>query len=249
MQGFKKISPHFLRPSTRKLNLSEIYENDQMPQFAILSPDGRQIGAWMRCKDYIQDVIWGSLKKRPYEVHGWAFDPNEDPAPSENWLILALKWPGQTPAQLDKAIENVKATVENLETILRVPKYQRSRFSRRIGDYFIVYGGYPWLKSPATVSFFSWLLRASLTNDGRTFESLKKMKKFAVNNDGYYFRQGRYFVDYLLEHGFDGVDNDWNKYQDAHEVHGRGFVGQSRKYAEKAGITYEHEEDYEDDGF
>lgn len=253
MQAFKKVPPQFLRQSDRKLQLNEIYDrNDTMPQFALLASDGRQIGTWMRCKDYIQDAIWGSLKKVAYEVHGWQFDPKVDPTPSESWLILALKWPNKAPEHMNKAIENVKSTVENLETILKVPKYQRSKFSRRINDYFIVYGGLPWLRSPSTVSLFSWLLRAALTNDGRTFESLKKMKKFAVNNDGYYFRQGKYFVDFLLSNGFDAIENDWMKHESAYSVHASGFVGQSPKYARKVGTKYEDvpmDYDEEDDGF
>jgi hypothetical protein len=250
MLAYKPTPTNFMLPSNRNLSLSEAYgANDPMPEFAIMAADGRQIGNWMRCKDYIQDCVWGSKMGRSYEVYGWNYDPKVDPRVSDKWLILAMRWKNKTPEELDKGIANVKATVENLETRLKVPKYQRTRFSRRINDYFIMYGGENWLRAPALVSLFTWMTRASLTNDGQTFDSLMKMKKFVVRNDGYYIRQGKVFVDELLEKGFEGIPSDWNKYTEAYNVHGNGFVGAARTIAQQKGIKLDYAYDYDDDGF
>lgn len=251
MLSYKRVAANFIKPG-RVLSLSEAYSQNDMPQFAIMAENGQQIGSWMRCKDYIQDVIWGSKKGVAYEVHGWVYDPKEDPRTSDKWVILAMKWPTKTDVQLDKAIENVKATLEDLEKRLGIPKFRRSRFSRRIGDHFVIYGGTHWLKSAGTVSFLTWVLRASLTNRHQTFESLITMKnKFAVSNDGYYGKSGKPFIDNLFEVGFDGIESDWETFQQAYNVHGNGFVGQANKMSAKKGAQpdYEPEFDHADDGF
>lgn len=243
MLSYKRVAKDFIKPG-RALKLSEAYGSDtNMPQFAIMAENGQQIGSWMRCKDYIQDVVWGSKQGVAYSVHGWQYDPAVDSRISEKWLILAIKWPSKSDAQLERALENAKHTLENLEKMLSVPKFQRSRFSRRIGDHFIIYGGQHWLKSAGTVSLLTWLLRASLTNSHQTFESLMMMKKFAVANDGYYSKRGKFYIDHLIKVGFEGIPSDWTTFSAAYQVHGNGFVGQSYQMATKLGakIDYGHD--------
>lgn len=246
MLKFKTLSPDFIRKPRRELHLSEAYDaNQDMPEFAIMAADGQQIGAWMRCKDYIQDVVWGSKREKKYSVHGWDYDPKLDPRVSDKWLILAMRWKSKTRDELNKAIANVKATVEDLEKRLGVPKFQRSRFTKAMGDYFVIYGGQKWLHSPGTVSLFTWVLRSALLNDEGTFDAMVKKKKFAVSNDGYYLRQGKIFIDTLLEVGFNGMSTDWDTIEEPYSVHGGGFVGQSYKLAQQKGIKVS----YDDYGF
>lgn len=221
--AYRTVSQSFLREFTGDDYLEEEYSKyAKMPQFAVVSPDGRQIGPWMKCKDYIQDVWWGYQHKRSYECHGFSYQYGEDPAPSNRYLLLAIRWEGKTPTEIRKMLDNVKRTVENLEKRLRIPRHLRTRFSRQMNDYFIVYGCPKWLGAVKLVSFFSWLLRASLCNDGGRIETINDT--CPVKKDAYYKKQGMVFIKHLLKAGIDSIKSDWMEKRDIYTCHSEGFV-------------------------
>lgn len=227
MLAFKLAPKDFLKETGKEGSLSEIYGgNQKMPEFAIISPSGVQIGEWMKCKDYIQDAVWATKKNVSYEIYGFKFDIATDKV-SLNRLILAVRWPGKKAVYLKECLDNVKATVEDIEKRLKIPKYKRTRFARvRKGNaarsYFVVYGSPAWMHCIAAVSFFTWLIRAALTNDGGRIDTLDS-KKFAVSKDAYYFKGGKKFIDMLKKGGFSAFQPDWNK-EDVYKVHNNGFV-------------------------
>ena len=194
-----------------------------MPEFAILAPDGSQIVTWMKCKDYIQDTIWGSMNNKYVSIYGWRYNPNKDPKPSSRYLLLALRWVGRD-SEMETYLYNVQETVEDLESRLRIPKVDRTRFSRASGDKFVIYGSNKWKRCAATVSFFTFLIRASLTNSGGKLETIGK--KTAVGKDAYYIKSGAPFIKRLLSKGFLGFKPDWHK-ECSEEIHDSGFVNYS----------------------
>src|SRR5690606_10814188 len=157
MLGFKLAPKDFLKETGIAGSLSEIYgSNQKMPEFALIHPSGRQIGEWMKCKDYIQDAIWATINKRGYSIYGFTFKKDEDNI-NLNHLMLAVRWPGKKAQYLAECLENVKATVEDVEKRLGIPKFRRTRFARvRRGgaerSYFLVYGSKFWMKCVATTS-------------------------------------------------------------------------------------------------
>lgn len=230
MLPYRKIAKAFLKPG-KKMSLSQAYGNVSMPEFSILSPDGTMIGPWMRCKDYIQDVIWGHINQKKYSIYGWSWDPESDPAPSNRWLILALMWNGKTTEQMAAMLENVKGTVEDIEKRLRIPKFRRTRFSKAVNNYFVIYASPNWLRSVGTVSFICWLIRASLTNESKKFDKLDR-NKFPVSNDAYYIQNGANFIKLLLHGGFNSIEDDWKSYNIVNQVHNNGICGRS-EYAKQ----------------
>lgn len=237
--AYRKLPSNFFSPSEGFFDLGEDFGTyDDMPEFAILSPDGTQVGTWMKCKDFIQDTIWGNKHRRYYEVYGWEFDPTKDKI-SNRYLLLAMRWKTKTIKELREMLSNVKGTIENLESALSIPKFRRTKFSRVLagpagGTHFIVYGSPDWMKCVSTVSFFSWLLRASLTNKARTFEAMNDLKKCAVNKDIYYLRGGKSFIEKLVKDGFKAFESDWDV-DDVMKVHHNGFVKSAVEMDKKSG--------------
>lgn len=220
--SYRKVSSSFFQQNPKQGGLSEEFDSYMdMPQFAIVAPDGTQIGPWMKCKDYIQDVWWGSKHNRDYNCHGFSYSPGDDPKPSKRWLLLAIKWPSKK-NKMDNMLVNVKATVENLEKRLKIPKFKRTRFSLVIGDMFIIYGSPQWLTSISLVSFFTWLLRASLNNKKGKLEAIKDSNP-PVKKDWYYYTNGLNFINQLLKEGIESFKDDWS-YTEVYKCHDGGFV-------------------------
>lgn len=215
----------------KKFRLCEIYDkNVQMPEFAILSEDGIQICTWMKCKDYIQDTILGGMFEKDTAVYGWVYKHGQDAAPAKHRLILAIRFKGKE-KELPGMLMNVKATVENLEKRIKFPKHSRTRFSRVLQNkYFVIYGSKMWMHSTHLVSFFSFLLRASLCNSGGTIETIGKT--CPVKKDIYYNIQGNRFVNQLLKKGIAGWKPNWETFNnktnggwlDVHGAHNSGFL-------------------------
>lgn len=226
MLGFRKVPSTFLKEREKPLYLTEDYNGENMPQFAVISPDGTQVGDWMNCKDFIQDTIWGAKNKLAYAIYGWQFNPKEDNI-SKRYVLLALRWPGKNANTLKGALSNVKATIEDVEKRIGIPLYQRTRFSRVIRgecekSHFVIYGSPMWLRCIGTISFFTWLIRVSLTNSEGTFAALNGNKP-AVSRDAYYLRTGKEFIEQLFSRGFESFEPDWDN-KNVKEVHHNGFV-------------------------
>jgi hypothetical protein len=180
----------------------------------------------MKCKDYIQDSVWGAKNSVDYSIYGWRFEAKKDKL-SKRYLLLAMRWRGIKADKLKGCLENIKGTVENLEKRLGIPLFQRTRFSRILkGSHFVIYGSPMWLRCVGTVSFFTWMLRASFENDGRTIESIGD-SDCPVGNDTYYFKGGKNFISQLLGQGIESFSPDWSSKSVIH-IHNNGFVKYSR---------------------
>ncbi len=235
---------------TSHVHLSEIYSKGKsMPEFCVLSKNGEQVGAWMKCKDYIQDTIWGGKFGVTFNCHGFQYRHGTDPLPSTDKLILAIKYEGKE-KELPQMIINVKKTVENLECRLKIPACQRTKFSRAIGNYFVIYGSHLWTKATHTISFFTFLLRGSLNNKGGKIETIGTTPP--VKNDTYYFKNGRGYIDLLSKVGINDIESNWDlhkDHKDPYKIHGGGFVDNSNRMAKEAGIVTKKPEKDDDWSF
>lgn len=225
-------------------SLIEAYsKSSPMPEFVLLSLEGNQIGPWMRCKDYIQDCIWGGMFGKTYNCHGFGYTHGKDPKPNLENLHLGMRFLAKT-QQLEEMLENVKETVHDLEERVGIPPEERTRFSSVIKDkfnYFIVYGSKHWLKATHTISFFTFLLRGSFQNKKRKIETIGKTPP--CKNDTYYFNSGKKYMKMLSDGGINGVKSNWDKHKDhndPYQLHEGGFVNWSysngASYADKTKI-------------
>ena len=142
-------------------------------------------------------------------------------------------------------LDCVKSTIEDMERRVGIPKKDRTRFSRVIKDYFVVYGSPHWLKATHTISFFTFLIRASFMNKGGKIETIGKTSP--VKKDIYYYRNGRKYMDMLSESGIEGVEGNWDNHKnhnDSFSVHNDGFVTWSLNNGQKSVQNLEEEDDW-----
>ena len=232
--SYRKVNIDFFKENPHQGGLSEEYSpNQDMPEFAVVAPNGIQIGPWMRCKDYVQDIWWGHAKKKAYNCHGFPYNPNVDPAPSKRYLLLAMRWKGKE-HQMPTMLDNIKRTVESIETKLKIQSHIKTRFSRAQGDMFVVYGSPKYLQSIKLVTFFTWILRASFKNTGGRLDTLKDTPP--VKKDFYYRQNGDSFIKKLFREGIDAVEDDWNK-TSVYDCHNQGFVHYSYSIKGSEGVS------------
>jgi hypothetical protein len=233
--------------SENESRLIEAYDSNQsMPEFVLLSAEGNQIGPWMKCKDYIQDCIWGGMFAKSYNCHGFFYTHGADPMPDLNHLHVAMRFSAEN-AKLGEMLENVKKTVENLEERINIPTQERTKFSRIIGNsYFVVYGSKHWLKATHTISFFTFLLRASFKNTGGKIESIGETPP--CKNDIYYLNSGKNYIEMFYKVGILNIKSNWpenGNHNDAYKIHNAGFVNWSSDHLGDAKLKAETDSDWE----
>ena len=207
-------------------SLSEEYSPDKdMPEYAVLSDDGQQIGCWMKCKDYIQDTVWGMKNEKSCEVYGFNYRHGVDPLPGKTNINLALRWIGKSEEEMSRMLINTKKVVEDMEKRLGVPKFKRTRFSKVNGCHFTLRASSFWMKSSQLVSFFTFMVRSSLLNKTGRLETSKDTAP--VKKDIYYLLSGKDFIKKILTEGPDFVDPNWDS-DNAYDVHNGGFVNYSK---------------------
>lgn len=221
-----EIDKDYIKPSRQHLRLNQAYSsNESMTEFSILKADGTQIGAWMKCKDYIQDSIWGSKNGRGYSIHGWSFDPDHDKLPT-TMLPLAVRWLGE---DISKMLPRVIGTMADVEKMLGFAEHNKTRFSgvhaANGHQFFVIYLSHLWLRCIGTVSFVSWLIRVSMLNAGKKYSTVKSCLR---GNDEYYFSGGERFIDKLFSRGIESFKSDWS-IDDVGQVHHNGFVAYASK--------------------
>lgn len=234
MLAYRNVEKDFFKPNTAPGHLSEIYDaSNDMPEYALIGPTGKQIGLWMKCKDYIQDAYWGQRHGRAYSIYGFNFNPETDKV-SNRYLLLVVRWKGKNNDQMSEYLANAKKTIERLESKLGIPKYRRTRFSRVFDGMFVVWGSPDWLRAIATVSFFACLVRAAFYNKDGSLN----IKDAPNKSDVYYLKSGKPFIDELKKNGLKAFNPDWdNDYGTkagqapatvgstiCFGVHGNGFV-------------------------
>lgn len=230
-------SDGFFRASTKQYGLAEIYGREEsMPEMTLVAEDGKQIGAWVKCKDFIQDVYWAKKNRVSYSIYGYDYNPTIEPLPSDRYFLVAMRWKGKSDKQMDKMMDNVKRTTEWVERKIPwknrdgkarvgIPKFLRTTFTKSEGGVAVIYGSRIWMESIACISFFTWLIRASLLNEGETIDSIGKT--CPNKKDIYYLQSGKRFVDALMKKGIDAFQPDFDKHDSVDSVHNNGFVGWS----------------------
>lgn len=238
MNRIRPTSPDFFKPSNISPNtLNQIYSQSQdFPDIGILSQDGSQIGPFVRCKDYIMDVVWAHNRKTPFVLYGFNYqNPTEKPLPTYR-LNLCLTWKNKTKEQMEEMLKNTLNTIADIETKAKVPARAPTLFSNVMSFknegkdqyYFIVYGSYFWRRNVESITFFVTSMRLGLLNPSGTWDSLLTIAKSgaAANfNDSTYLGYGKPYMDLLKTKGVLALPKqDWSKFTNAGAVHGQGFT-------------------------
>ncbi len=239
--SFRYIKAKPIVQSTSVFSLSEIYNiNTEMPEFAILSATGVQIGPWIKCKDFIHDCIWGAKSEKSYTMFGFKYVHGTDPLPNLKRLHLALRYRGTSTNTLNQILINPKKTIENLEKKLGFKSHERTKFSRIIENYFLIYGSKKWMTASHTVSFFTFLIRASLNNTGGRIGTIGKTSP--VKKDCYYYRGGSEYYKLLKSKGIEGFEPNWTSAKSVGDIHGCGFLSHTSAAYQDSGKLSEKDD-------
>jgi hypothetical protein len=229
-----EIEQGFFTPSNKpESSLSQIYghTDNRMPCLAVVSKDGQQIGPWIKCKDYIQDVVWSCRTKRDFSCHGFKRDIG-DPEITPDGLTIAVRWLGKTVEELTGLQANSIATITALEAAARLPEGQETKFSQVImgsdnHPYFIVFMAPAWTRNTPSITCFVSCMRLGLINKERTLQSLptSEMEGVTMGNDSRYVGSGKTFIDRITADGIMSVpEQKWKTFKSAYNIHGSGFA-------------------------
>lgn len=243
MTRIRPTSPDFFKPSSiSPATLNQIYSQTQdFPDIGIISNDGNQIGPFVRCKDYIMDVVWAHNVKKPFTLYGFNYsNPETLPMPTYR-LNLCVTWKNKTKEDMEQYLNNTLKTIVDIEDKSKVPARAHTYFSNvmmfknQFNDnkeqpYFIVYGSYFWRRNVESITFFVTSMRLGLLNKEGTWESLLKIsqKDLGPNqsfNDISYLGYGKPYMELLKKKGVLALPKqDWSKFSTAGSVHGQGFT-------------------------
>lgn len=215
----------FVESPVKTSVLIQNYENQKVPELAIIGDDMKQIGPWMKCKDYIQDVICANNTQTNFYIYGFQYSYMSGPH-AKTGINLAIRWDGKTKDEMSTYFHNVRATLLAFEKKAKVSA--KSKVFLLKNNQILVLGSNDWRRCIATISFFATICRLGLLNTGKTiktFLQIKYDKSFA--QDAYYIGIAQTFVNKLLNDGIESfVEEDWQFASQDYipRCHGNGFV-------------------------
>jgi len=215
----------------KKVNsLNEIYQQTGMLFSFVTAPkEGlKQCHQWVKCRDYLHDVVRATHTGKDFRVYGFFYDPKENPhADLEKMRMLVTK-DGMAKAELTKFRKTMKSALvllNHYEGIMGagLSKVQEVNLDKTKHVWMFT-GPKVWMKSPHLVSMYTFLIR--LGNKEIKFKDNADLKKqlqnIAKNQDGrdndssylgsmwnHLDRVAKNYKKYLL--GKDGIDTIYTK--------------------------------------
>jgi len=181
-----------------KQNLAEIYQDVSM-KFALANEiDGKikQCHEWVKCRDFIPDVVRGSITNKNISIYGLKYNPNEHvPVCKERTMIL-ITMSGIEPRgfriKLNQAMIMINR-YENLagQDIGKLTKVAGNKIHKHVWLYT---GPKMWIAHPHMISLITLLFRIpiqfenekySKMSNMEIYESIIKNNKKSTNNRKY----------------------------------------------------------------
>jgi hypothetical protein len=145
----------------------------QIPQdgmeFAYVSEDYKQVHQLVWCKDFMQDTIYGSLNGVDFEVYGFKYDPDRNPAIcKDKTRFMICNWRDHEFAS--KLLNNCAEFIHGIEKQLKMEK--KTVFEKcinpppiyRKSGVFIVEGSKRWMVAPPMISLYTILIRMGMVH-------------------------------------------------------------------------------------
>lgn len=148
------------KPVPENAKILQIYSKGL--EYALVSADYEQCHPFVWCKDFLHDVMYGTLHNKWFEIYKFKFDPTVDPAPCLDRSRLLL-----TNSKDKKFAEKIPAVIDFINQIEERLKIKKT-FVRRCGDppegyqkagIFMFEGSKRWIQSPPMLSLYTLLLR------------------------------------------------------------------------------------------
>jgi hypothetical protein len=130
-------------------------------EYALVSQDNVQCHDFVWCKDFLHDVIYSSINKKPFEIYHFGYNPHINPNPCLNKVKLLITNPKdkEFEARLPDCLDFINQVEDKLKikkTIVRKCKSPPKGYESGV---FFLEGSKRWLVSPPMLSLYSLLIR------------------------------------------------------------------------------------------
>lgn len=136
-------------------------------EYAFLNDDYKQIHELVLCRDYLNDVMYGSLNNKKIDIWGFKYDPQTDPAPSKKHTKLLLA--SKKDKFFRKKIFNSLSFVNQIERRLKMSPTEVEECENPDRHYktgvFIFNGNKRWMKAMPMISLYTLLIRIGMVHD------------------------------------------------------------------------------------
>lgn len=141
-------------------NILQIYSKGL--EYALVSSDYDQCHPFVWCKDFLHDVMYGTLNNRWIDIYKFKYYPKIDPVPCLDRIRLLL-----TNSKDRKFSTKIPAVIDFINQIEEQLKIKKS-FARQCGNppngyekagVFMFEGSKRWIQSPPMLSLYTLLLR------------------------------------------------------------------------------------------
>jgi hypothetical protein len=179
-------------------------------EYALISADYEQCHPFVWCKDFLHDVMYGTIHNKWFEIYKFRYNPALDPAPCLDRVRLLL-----TNSKDKKLAEKIPAVLDFINQIEERLKIKKS-FARQCGhppeEYqkagvFMFEGSKRWIQSPPMLSLYTLLLRVGFCHTVgdsflKTIEGVKSGEiKPYQRKDGYWLKSSDVALQKILRVG------------------------------------------------
>jgi hypothetical protein len=179
-------------------NLAEIYQDVSM-KFALANEINgkiKQCHAWVKCRDFIPDVIRGSLTKNNISIYGLKYVPSKHVPVCKNKTMLLITMDGVEPRGFRVKLNQAMLMINRYENMAGkdIGKLMKVSGNKTYKHVWLFSGPKMWTAHPHMMSLLTLLFRIpvqfknekySKMNNSEIYESIIKNNKNASNNRRY----------------------------------------------------------------
>ena len=151
--------------STNQTRILQIYSKGL--EYALVSADFKQCHPFIWCKDFLHDVVFSTLNKKPIEIYKFKFDPKKNPNPCLDKIRLMIT--NSKDRNFAKKIPDVLDFINQVENHLKIRKSIVRQCANPPESYkktgvFMFEGSRRWVLAPPMLSLYSLLLRVGFSH-------------------------------------------------------------------------------------
>jgi hypothetical protein len=184
-------------------------------EFALVSPDYKQVHQLVWCKDFVQDAIHGYLNKSHIVIYGFVYDPvNSPPISLDKTRIIVANWKDKELGE--KVLSRALPLIHSIESRLKLDLTEISKCGKCPPIYgrsgvWLLEGDKKWMIAPPMISLYTMLIRIGMVHDPKDtledtiqkIESGKTAPYFSQGgaSDAYQVKEGKKGIQFILRHG------------------------------------------------
>ena len=192
-------------------NLNEIYQQTgTMFAFASLQSEGiTQCHEWVKCRDFLPDVVKSQITGKAWPIYGFAFDPKKNPNIDFDKIRMLVSKNSvlKQDKNFERKIESSLKLLNHFEDMIKEDRTEVVRVDesgqKNYKSVFLFSGPSMWLESPFLVSMYTFLIR--LGDKELEFENQSELEK-ELEKLADLHKDGK-----LVDNDAGYLRNSWNK--------------------------------------